>query len=92
MSDEVKNGIRQRNKLRKNIRTGENRKRWIDKCKEVKDQIKAEKESKWREYVEDLEATTNIKEVWRVISNLDGRNAPRKENEILVVDERVHRG
>ena len=36
--------------------------------------------------MESLDATTNLKDVWKTIRNLDGRYSPRKENEVLVVD------
>ena len=50
--------------------------------------IRKDKEEKWKEYVDDLDTKTNPREVWRAIRNLDGRYAPRKDNEVLVVGDK----
>ena len=39
-----------------------------------------------KEYVDELDTKTNIKQVWKTIRNLDGRVGQRKENEMLVID------
>ena len=78
-STEVKKKIRERDTLRKNIRTGENRKKWLEKCGEVKEMIRQEKENKWKAYIEDLDAKMNIKNVWKVVHNIDGRRGSRKK-------------
>ena len=60
MSQEVKEKIKERDKLRKNIKSEpEGRTKWIESCKEVRELIRKEKEDSWEEYVEDLETTTN---------------------------------
>jgi hypothetical protein len=48
--------------------------------------IRAEKERRWKEFVEEIDRKTSVKDTWRTIRNLDGRHAPRKDNEVLVVD------
>jgi hypothetical protein len=83
ISKEIKEKIRERNKLRKNITTEpEGRKKWIESCKMVNELIRKEKEESWKEYVVSLDAKTNPKDVWKTIRNLDGRYSPRKDNEV----------
>jgi ribonuclease HI/exonuclease III len=84
LTTEIKEKIKERNRLRKNFK--ENRARWVQMCTEVKDLIRAEKEKKWRNFIEEIDCNTRVKEVWRTIRNIDGRNPPRNENEVLVVD------
>ena len=64
----------------------ENWLQWRAACIEVYELIRAEKEKKWKEFVEELDCNTGVKDVWRTIRNIDGRNPPRNENEVLVVD------
>ena len=85
-SKEVKEEIEARNQLKKKVKEEGGRKRWIDKCREVREMMRKEKEANWKEYVENLDAKTNPKQVWATIRNLDGRIAPRKDNEVLVVE------
>ena len=83
-SKNVKEGIRERNKLRENF--GRNRKEWCTKGAEVAKLIRDEREAKWRDYVEGLERTTDPRKVWRTIRAMDGRSQPQKKNEVLEVD------
>ena len=48
--------------------------------------IRLEKKEKWRSYIEEIDCNTRVKDVWRTIRNIDGRNPPWNENEVLVVD------
>ena len=85
-SKTVKEVIKERNSLRTRVKEAGGREKWIGKCKEVRETIRKEKENNWKEYVENLDTKTNSKQVWNTIRNLDGRVAPRKENEVLVVE------
>ena len=83
--------IRERNRLRRNVKSEpEGRKKWIDKCKEVRERIRSSKEESWKTYVDKLESSTSSREVWKTIRNLDGRYGERKDNEVLVVDGKGH--
>jgi hypothetical protein len=84
MTDEIKEKIKARNRLRKDF--AQNKDKWIEACREVAEMIRAEKERRWKEFVEEIDRKTSVKDTWRTIRNLDGRHAPRKDNEVLVVD------
>jgi hypothetical protein len=84
MTAEVKEAIKRRNELRKNI--AGNREEWIKASREVSEKIKEEKERRWKASGEDLERKTNPKVVWNTIRNMDGRRAPPNKNEVLEVD------
>ena len=84
--------MEERNILRKEIKKENGRKKWIEKCKEVREMVRKEKEERWKEYVDQLDAKTNCTQVWKTIRAMDGRIAPRKENEVLVVEEKAYVG
>jgi len=84
LTTEIKEKIKERNRLRKNFT--DNRAQWVQLCTEVRELIRAEKEKKWRSFIQEIDCNTRVKEVWSTIRNIDGRNAPRNENEVLVVD------
>ena len=83
MSTEIKEAIKRRNELRKNIST--KRKEWISACQEVATMIQEAKEEKWKEYVEGLDMSTNPSQVWKTIRSMDGRYPPSNKNETLTV-------
>ena len=84
---ELKEKIKERNNLRKNIKSEtDGRKKSIEKCREVQEMTRKKKEDTWKEYVESLESSTSSREVWKTIRNLDGRYGTRKDNEVLVVE------
>ena len=84
MTTEIKEKIKERNRLRRNFT--DNRAQWVQLCIEVREMIRLEKKEKWRSYIEEIDCNTRVKDVWRTIRNIDGRNPPRNENEVLVVD------
>ena len=88
VNEDIKEMVKERNALRKDFKEGEKRQEWLKKCAEVREAVRKEKEERWKEYVDTLEATTNSREVWRTIRNIDGKNAPRKDNEVLVVNKK----
>ena len=40
----------------------------------------------------ELDTKTDARQVWRTIRSLDGRSAPRKENEVLLIDGKAYVG
>ena len=70
MTDEIKEEIKTRNELSKNI--AEKRTEWVEACQRVAAMIKEEKAKKWKEYVEGMEGTTSDAQVWKTIRSLDG--------------------
>ena len=92
ITKEIKEKMEERNKLRRDIKQEGGRKKWLDKCREVNEMIRKEKEERWKEYVSQLDTKTNCTQVWKTIRSLDGRVAPRKENEVLIVDGKAHVG
>ena len=92
ITNEIKKMMTERNQLRKDIKKEGGREKWLKKCKEVRQAIRQEKEDRWKEYVEQLDTKTNSKEVWRTIRAMDGRMAPRKDNEVLIVKDKAYVG
>ena len=84
MTPEIKEEIRRRNDLSKNV--GDHRQEWIDACRKVAEMIREEKSKRWAEYVDSIDAKTNPKEVWKTVRNLDGRRPPPNKNEVLEID------
>ena len=58
-SDALKKEIEERNKLRTKSKEEGGRKKWIKKCREVKEIIRKEKEDNWKEYVDTLDKKNN---------------------------------
>ena len=84
LTKEIKEKIKERNRLRRSFT--DNRAQWRQLCIEVGEMIRSEKKKKWRSYIEEIDCNTRVKDVWRTIRNMDGRNPPWNENEVLVVD------
>ena len=66
----VRAAIRQRNLLRRKIKT--HRREWLDQCKVVREETAKAKEQKWREVVEDAIDAEDDKKIWSFIKSLDG--------------------
>jgi hypothetical protein len=64
LTPDIKDVIKKINLLRRNI--GQNRKEWIEECRNVAKLIKEKKEQRWKEYVEVMDYTTGLKEVWKI--------------------------
>lgn len=84
MTADIKEAIKRRNELRKTV--ANNREEWINSCREVAAMITEKKRENWQNYVEELDATTNSKDVWRTIRSMDGRRPPDNKNEVLEVN------
>ena len=84
MTDPIKEAIHKRNQLRKGM--PESRTEWIEACRQTSDMIRKEKESQWKDYVEEIDRNTDGREIWRTIRAMDGRVPPQRKNEVLEVD------
>ena len=65
----VRQAIRKRNSLRKNV--GRNREEWLEACRNIQTEVTKSREDSWREL---LESATNEDEgkLWSVIKSLKG--------------------
>ena len=84
LTPEIKEAIKRRNQLRKT--RAANRKEWVKSCHEVTDMIKENREKNWKEYVGNLDMSTNPSQVWRTIHNMEGKYPAKVKNEVLTVD------
>ena len=48
--------------------------------------IREEKTDRWKTYVEEIDGTTNLKKMWSMLRNLEGKRPPDKKNEVLEVN------
>ena len=84
LTAEVKESIRKRNVLSKEV--GTSRRQWREACKKSKDLIKAEKEKCWKEYVAELDRKSDAREIFRTIRAIDGQGQSQQhKNEVLEV-------
>ena len=84
LTPEVKEEIKRRNALRKTL-SRDNRQDWIDSCQKVSEMIRLEKEKRWKQYVEEMDRTSNTKKIFQTVRAIDGKAQPRKDNEVLEV-------
>ena len=81
LSPEVREKIKHRNKLRKNIR--EKRDEWKEACKDVSESIKRAKEESWRKLLEDVVTEANNQKLWGIIKSLNGSPVSNARNEAM---------
>ena len=85
LTTEVKEAITRRNALSKSM--GENRRQWRDACKETAEMIRVEKEKCWKEYVAELDRTSDTRKIFRTVRGIDGQaQSQQHKNEVLEVD------
>jgi len=84
LTQEVKEEIKKRNALRRTVK--DNREEWIQSCRKVSEMIRAEKEVRWKQYVEELDKTSNTKRIFQTVRAIDGKVLPKKDNEVLEID------
>ena len=84
LTQEVKEEIKKRNALRKTV--GNNRNEWIESCQKVSEMIREEKERRWKQYVEELDRTSNTKKIFQTVRAIDGKVQHKKENEVLEIN------
>ena len=77
----VRAAIRQRNNLRRKIKT--HRREWIEQCKAVKEEINIAKQQKWRDIVEDAIDSADDKKIWSFIKSISGTTAATPIGEVM---------
>ena len=82
----VRDAIKKRNKLRKNV--SNNRKEWLDACQEARMAINHAKEEAWRGVLEDSSTTGDDRKLWRVIKSLNGTPENNSPNEAMIHNDR----
>ena len=83
LTQEVKEEIKKRNALRKTVNN--NRSEWIESCQKVTEMIRNEKEKRWKEYVEELNRSSNTKKIFQTVRGIDGKVQHKKDNEVLEI-------
>ena len=82
MSPPVRAAIRQRNNLRRKIKT--HRKEWIESCIAAKEEVRKAKEESWREFLDDATASTDEGKIWKVVRTLNGSPETNSPNEAMI--------
>ena len=85
---EIKEAIKIRNTLKQTL--PQNRRSWIDACKQVNELSKKQKETEWKEYVETLDRTSDSRKIWNTIRAMDGRATTPNTNEVLEVEGKCY--
>ena len=78
----VRAAIRQRNHLRRKIKT--HRREWIEQCKKVKEEIANAKQQKWKDIVEEAINTTDDKKIWTFIKSISGTPDATPTGEVML--------
>ena len=89
MNPSIRTAIRKRNKLRKSLKSREERQAWLTACKEANDEIQAAKTASWRNLLEDALASEDESKLWRIIKDLNGSPEENAPNEVMVHNGRV---
>jgi len=90
MSPKVKELIKKRNSLRKNVKN--QRTEWLEAEKEVREAKAEAKLDAWSEFIENLEDSDDVCKIWRTIKSLDGAptsSAPNEALQIWVTDTKT---
>jgi len=82
----VRGCIRQRNKLRRDLK--HRKEEWLQACKETNEAIRLAKADCWREVVEDAVNSEDEGKMWNFIKTLNGTPESNSPNEVLVVNGR----
>ena len=77
----VRAAIKERNKFRNTVK--ENRKAWLDACKEAQETINTAKEESWRNLLEDTVMEADDNKIWRLIRSLNGTPETNSPNEAM---------
>ena len=100
MTREIRNLIKERNRLRRDV--GQNRERWLNICHEIRKKSREAREQCWREFLESCSFSpaldgrgeergdryvASATDAWRVVRGLSGTPSSTSPNEAL-----VHRG
>ena len=88
MSREIREAIRHRNQLRRDI--GSRRRDWVSACREVQHRIQCSKEERWREFISEPDLVSNPNKIWATIKSLSGKNVSSLRNETLIHDGKLY--
>ena len=87
ITPEVKEAIKLRNKLRKNI--SKNREEWLAACKAAREAIIEAQENEWRKVLEDASESHNDTKLWKTIKSLNGTPDQSSPNEAMIYQDRT---
>ena len=83
MTKTVRVKIKQRNKLRRDIKN--KKKEWMEACREAAEAIRSAKEESWKEVVEEaVSGDGDERKVWKFIRSLNGTPDTNSPNEVLI--------
>ena len=82
MSREIRDAIRTRNHLRRDIVV--NRREWISACRKVQLLSRSSKEDRWREFITSADLSANPNKIWSTIKSLSGKCASSIRNKTLM--------
>ena len=83
-TEEIRQLVKRRNRLMKNIGINENREEWLKTCQDINKKVKEEKKRIWIEYVNNMDMRTEEKKVWNTIRSMENTRQKQNNNEILI--------
>ena len=86
MNPTVRQAIRQRNRLRRIVKT--HRREWLEACIEAKEAVSKAMEESWKQFLEESLSTSSEAEVWNVVRTLNGCPQSNSPNEAMVHEGR----
>ena len=88
MSRDIRNAIKYRNRLRRDIAS--NRMEWVTACRNVQTLIPDSKEAKWREFISSADLSSNPNKIWTTVKSLSGKSPSSIRNESLFHDGKCY--
>ena len=87
ITPKVRETIRARNRLRKNIAS--NRAEWLEACKTARSAINEAKTDAWRKVLQDSSGNGDDAKMWKIIKSLNGTPDNNSPNEAMVFQGRL---
>ena len=87
ITPKVREAIRARNRLRKNIAS--NRAEWLEACKTARSAINEAKTDAWRKVLQDSTSNGDDSKMWKIIKSLNGTPDNNSPNEAMVFQGRL---
>ena len=84
MNPTIRTAVKKRNRLRKKLKTAEQRREWLEACKEANDAIRDSKTECWRNLLEDAVNADDDSKLWRIIKGLNGSTEDNAPNEVMI--------
>ena len=81
MTEEIRHAVKRRNLLRTTVAA--NREEWIGACREVQEMVRASKEERWKDFLEDAVDGANPNKMWETVKKLSGTVGGSTKNEVL---------